>query len=56
MTTLAWIQLITQVGIPAAERLWKILQSKKEITAEDWAALKLEVSRPIGDYEGGPVL
>lgn len=34
------IQLIVQEGLPAAEKLWQLWQSKTEITQADWDALK----------------
>lgn len=55
MNTVTWIQLIAQVGLPAAERLWRLWKSGDEITDETWAALKSDIGRPISDYEKGIV-
>ena len=35
------IQLIAQEGLPVAEKLWNLWQSKATVTQTDWDTLKL---------------
>jgi hypothetical protein len=35
------IQLIAQEGLPVAEKLWNLWQSKATVTQADWDTLKL---------------
>jgi len=47
MTVAMWIQLIMQVGIPLAEKLWQKWSSGEELTQADWDELKaLSVQTP----------
>lgn len=38
-------QLIIQIGLPAAQKIWEKWQVKGEPTAEDWAELRLLANR-----------
>lgn len=47
MTWELWAMLIAKIGIPAAEEIWNLVQSKQEPTAADWQRLR-ELAQQTG--------
>ena len=44
------IPIIAQYGLPLAEKLWLLTQTKGDPTAADWDALKALAAKTSADY------
>ncbi len=55
MSAVIWIQLIAQIGLPAAERLFNLWKNNEEVTPALWDELRKKVSTPYENFNKGIV-